>query len=63
MVNPAVDYRLPGGLSLAELSAVLRALVANGRAVGMDVSIYNPALDRDGKAARAIVQALLIGLR
>lgn len=62
-VNPAVDYRLPGGLSLEELGDVLRALVAGGRAVGMDVSIYNPALDWDGEAARAIVQVLLTGLR
>jgi arginase family enzyme len=29
----------------------------------MDVSIYNPALDEDGAAARAIVRALLDGLR
>ena len=29
----------------------------------MDVTIYNPALDRDGEAARAIVRALLTGLR
>jgi arginase len=62
-VNPVVDYRLPGGLSLEELSAALRALVAGGRAIGMDVSIYNPALDRDGEAARAIVRGLLTGLR
>ncbi len=62
-VNPAVDYRLPGGLSVRELGEVLRSLVAGGKAVGMDVTIYNPALDRDGEAARAIVHALLTGLR
>jgi arginase len=62
-VNPAVDYRLPGGLGVKELGEVLRALVASDKAVGMDVTIYNPALDRDGQAARAIVQALLTGLR
>jgi arginase len=62
-VNPAVDYRLPGGLGVQELGEVLHALVVSDKAVGMDVTIYNPALDRDGEAARAIVQALLTGLR
>lgn len=62
-VNPAVDYRLPGGLGVQELGEVLRALVASENAVGMDVTIYNPTLDRNGEAARAIVQALLTGLR
>src|SRR5262245_57881043 len=61
--NPAVDYRLPGGLGVGEFGAVLRALVASGAAVGMDVTIYNPALDWDGAAARAIVGSLLAGLR
>ncbi len=62
-VNPAVDYRLPGGLSVDDLADVLRTLMASGRAVGMDVSIYNPALDDDGTAARAIVNSLAHGLR
>jgi arginase len=62
-VNPAVDYRLPGGLSVEELGRLLRTLVANGTAVGMDVTIYNPSLDSDGTAARAIVGALVAGLR
>lgn len=62
-VNPAVDYRLPGGLGIEELGEALRALVVSGKAVGMDLSIYNPALDKGGQAARAIVRALLIGLR
>ena len=61
-VNPAVDYRLPGGLGVQELGEVLRALVASGKAVGMDVSIYNPTLDEGGEAARAIVQVLVSGL-
>jgi arginase len=62
-VNPAVDYRVPGGLSVRELGDLLRALMEGGKAIGMDVSIYNPTLDRDGEAARAIVRALLRGLR
>jgi arginase len=62
-VNPAVDYRLPDGLGVQELSEALRAVVMSGKAVGMDVTIYNPTLDKDGDVARAIVRALLTGLR
>ncbi|WP_280156317.1 arginase family protein [Piscinibacter sp. XHJ-5] len=61
-VMPAVDYRLPDGLSTQELVAVLRAARASGRAVGIEVTIYNPRLDRDGSAGRALVQALVDGL-
>ncbi len=62
-VNPAVDYRLAGGLAVAELGNLLRALCEHGNVIGMDVTIYNPSLDEDGRAARAIVDALAEGLR
>ncbi len=53
-IMPAVDYRLPGGLSALELETVLRAALATGRAVGMEVTIYNPALDTGGAAGRIL---------
>jgi arginase len=62
-VMPAVDYRLPGGLSFEELSAVLRTPVGSGRAVGLTVTIFNPRLDPDGVIARQFVDALAAGLR
>jgi arginase len=62
-INPAVDYRLPGGMSVDDLGELLHTLSGSGRAVGIDVSIYNPALDNDGAAARAIVATLGQGLR
>jgi arginase len=61
-VMPAVDYRLPDGLTPAELSAVLRLLVGSGRAVGMTVTIFNPSLDPDGTIARGFVAAIVAGL-
>jgi arginase len=61
-VMPAVDYRMPGGLSWEELVAVLRASVSGG-AVGVNVTIFNPKLDSDGAIARALVEALARGLR
>ena len=59
---PAVDYRLPGGLSWDELSAVLRAAVAGGHAIGLDIAIFNPSLDPDGRVAHRLVDALAAGL-
>jgi len=59
-VMPAVDYRLPGGLQLRELRFVLAHALATGRAVGLEVAIYNPALDPSGSAGRMLT-CLLIG--
>jgi arginase len=57
-VMPAVDYRLPGGLSWDELTRALRAAVQSRRAVGLEVTIYNPELDVDGSGASGLVQVL-----
>jgi arginase len=59
---PAVDYRQPGGLSLDEVAAVLAAAMATGRVAGVEVTIYNPVLDRDGKAGAALTETLVRGL-
>jgi arginase len=59
---PAVDYRIPDGLSWDELAAVLRAFVSSGRAVGINITIFNPRLDGDGSIARAFIEALAQGL-
>ena len=57
-VMPAVDYRLPGGLSWDELETVLAAAIATGRAVGLELTIFNPALDTDGVIIRTLVARL-----
>ena len=59
---PAVDYRLPGGLSAAELSVILRTLVDSGKAVGLEITVFNPALDPDGSIARRFVRSIAEGL-
>jgi arginase len=61
-VMPAVDYRMPGGLSPEELVDVLSILRSSGRVVGIDVTIYNPNLDPDGSAARILTDVLVKGL-
>jgi arginase len=59
---PAVDYRLDGGLSLPELSELLKIITAPGRAIGMDITIFNPNLDFDGSIARKFVTSIVEGL-
>jgi arginase len=61
-IMPAVDYRMPDGLGWEELTTVLRAALASGRAVGLEVTIFNPELDPDGSIARGLVDALAAGL-
>ena len=61
-IMPAVDYRLNGGLSFYELSELLKIVVASGRSVGMDITIFNPNLDSDGSIARRFVSSVLEGI-
>jgi arginase len=61
-VMPAVDYRMPDGLQFDELSAVLGILLRTGRAVGMTITIFNPALDSDGTIAQRFVDSIVAGL-
>jgi arginase len=62
-IMPAVDYRMPGGLSWEELAAILQVAMASGRAIGLNITIFNPKLDSDGSIAAAFVDALVKGLR
>ncbi|MGE0080980.1 MAG: arginase family protein [Thiohalomonadaceae bacterium] len=58
-VMPAVDYRIPDGLWQEELIEVLAAALASPRVVGMEITIYNPALDDEThSAARALSRAV-----
>ncbi len=61
---PAVDYRTPGGLTWEEVEHVVAASADSGRLVGLQVTIYNPALDAPGAPlASRIVDLLAAGLR
>lgn len=57
-IMPAVDYRLEGGLSIHELQTILCVALASGRAVGFEITIYNPALDPKGTAGAALTDLL-----
>ena len=57
-IMPAVDYRLPGGLTFGEATALLRGLLQTTKAVGVSISIFNPKLDPDGTLTRQLVDCL-----
>lgn len=57
-IMPAVDYRIPDGLKAEELSSTLKAALASGKAVGIEITIYNPLLDEGGKAGRVFASIL-----
>jgi arginase len=57
-IMPAVDYRLPGGLTWVWIKDVLSAALAHPSAVGMEITIFNPRLDNDGKVLRAFLDML-----
>ena len=61
-VMPAVEYRLPDGLTPKELETVLRIALASDRAIGIEITVYNPSLDEDGRAGRVLTETLVNAL-
>ncbi len=61
-IMPAVDYRMADGLTFDEFVAVMQAAAGCGRAVGLDLTIFNPNLDLNRTIARSLVAALVRGL-
>jgi arginase len=61
-IMPAVDFRVPGGMSWDELRAALRVALASDKAAGLEVTIYNPRLDKDGSAGRGLAEVLVAAL-
>ena len=57
-VMPAVDSPEPEGLSVDELVSLLRPFVRDPRAVGLQVTIYDPNLDSDSTCAKTLVSVL-----
>jgi arginase len=57
-INPAVDYRLPGGLQFEEAEMLIKSLLRTGKIAGISVTIYNANLDPDGSIAEGITNCL-----
>jgi arginase len=57
-IMPAVDSPEPGGPSAEDLVQFLTPLVRHPRALGLSITIYDPALDPDRSCARRLVSLL-----
>ena len=57
-VMSAVDSPEPGGPAPHELVRLLRPLVRHPRALGLSLTVYDPALDPDRSCARRLVTML-----
>jgi arginase len=58
VVMPAVDSPLPGGPGMDELEELLAPLVHHPKALGMELTIYDPALDPDRSCGERLVTLL-----
>ena len=61
-IMPAVDYRLPDGITFSEFSNLLKLLLLSKKAVGISITIFNPTLDKDGSITRNFVSSIVEGL-
>ena len=61
-IMPAVDYRLPDGITFPELSNLLKLLLLSKKAAGISITIFNPTLDKDGSITRNFVSSIVEGL-
>lgn len=57
-INPAVDYRLPGGLRFEQVEYFIHQLLLSGKMAGISVTIFNPLLDMDSTIAQKITVML-----
>jgi arginase len=62
-INPAVDYRLPGGLYPDQIQHLIRSLLLNEKMIGMSVTIFNPRLDEDGSISKVITKTIANSLQ
>ena len=58
-IMPAVDSPAAGGPGIDELAALLAPLARHPRALGMELTIYDPRLDPDCACARQLVELLV----
>jgi arginase len=61
-VLPAVDSPAPGGLTPAELTALVSELAASPSCVGLEVTVFDPDLDPGGSQATLLTDILVAAL-
>lgn len=57
-IMPAVDSPNPRGLSFEQLKDILAALLSSPKAVGLEITIFDPDLDPDGKLAAQLSKTI-----
>lgn len=62
-IMPAVDSPDPGGMTFDELRTTLARLFASPRAIGLEVTVFDPDLDPDGALADRLVTLLADAFR
>jgi arginase len=62
-IMPAVDYRLPDGLSWEEFATMLQVTLSSRRIIGIEITIYNPLLDPGRRIAAEFVAAISHGFK
>jgi len=62
-IMPAVDSRQADGLSWAEIAGIVHAAFETGRAVGMEITIFDPDLDADGAIASTLARHIATWFR
>jgi arginase len=55
---PAVDSPTPGGLGIADMAALLLPFVRHPKALGLELTIYDPELDPERTSAARLVDLL-----
>jgi len=60
---PAVDAPDPGGIAFVELEHLIAELVSQPECLGMEVTVFDPDYDPDGRYAKEIADTLVNGLR
>jgi len=62
-IMPAVDSRTPGGLSYKEFDTLIRLLIADPKAAGIELTILDPELDPNGIYTKTFVKHFSASLK
>ncbi len=62
-VMPAVDAPEPGGIAFPELEILLAGLVESPHCLGVEITVFDPDYDPDGRYAQEITSAIVAGLK
>jgi arginase len=61
-IMPAVDSPDPGGIDHAQLTELLRPLLSAPKCAGIDIGIFDPDLDPEGRYAAELADTLVAAL-